>query len=39
MVRISFVLNPLYKIQNYILELTGKLQAQIYPNLRTVLQE
>lgn len=39
MVRIFFVSNPLYKIQNYILELTGKLQVQIYQNLKTVFQK
>lgn len=39
MVRIFFVSNPLYKIQNYILELTGKLQVQTYQNLKTVFQK
>lgn len=39
MVRIFFVLKPLYKMQNYILELTGKLQIKIYQNLKTVFQK
>lgn len=35
----SLFLNPLYKIQHYILELTGKLHVQIYQNLKTVFQK